>query len=96
MYAVVRTYSGPGAKELFDIIEERQNDVEGVIRAVAGFVSWTLVRTSDGGFTVTVCQEKAGTDESSQVARDWVAENAPDIGASPPQVSEGSVAIHLS
>jgi hypothetical protein len=96
MYTVVRTYSGPGAKELFDIIEERQNDVEGVIRAVAGFVSWTLVRTSDGGFTVTVCQEKAGTDESSQVARDWVAENAPDIGANPPQVSEGSVAIHLS
>jgi hypothetical protein len=28
MYAVVRTYSGPGAKELFHLLEERKAEVE--------------------------------------------------------------------
>ena len=44
MYAVVRTYSGPGAKELFDLLERRKTEVEAVIRSVPGLVSYTLVR----------------------------------------------------
>jgi hypothetical protein len=96
MYAVVRSYSGSGAKDLFGLLEERKAEVESVIRSVAGFVSYSLVRTDDGGVTVTVCQDKAGTDESLQVAREWIQENASDLGASPPSVSEGSVVLHLS
>ena len=30
MYAVVRTYSGAGAKELFNLLEQRKADVEAV------------------------------------------------------------------
>lgn len=63
---------------------------------MTGFVGYTLMRTNDGGVTVTVCREKAGTDESSQVARNWIMENASDIDTSPPEVSEGSVVLHLS
>ena len=96
MYAVVRSYSGPGAKELFDLIEERKAEAESIIRSVTGFVAYSLIRTDDGGVTVTVCQDKAGTDESLQVARDWIQENASDLGASPPSVSEGSVVLHLN
>ena len=91
MYAVVRTYSGKGAKELFDVLEKRKAEVESVIRPVKGFVSYTLARSGDGGFSVTVCQDKAGTDESSQVARAWVARNAGNTGAGAPTVSEGPV-----
>lgn len=96
MYAVVRNYSGSGAKELFDLLEERKAEVESIIRAVTGFVAYSLVRTDDGGVTMTICQDKAGTDESLQVARDWIKENAADLGASPPSVSEGSVVLHLN
>ena len=32
MYAVVRTYSGAGAKKLFDVLEQRSADVEALIR----------------------------------------------------------------
>ena len=39
MHAVVRTYSGPGAKELFELIEQRRGEVEDLIRPVSGFVS---------------------------------------------------------
>ena len=93
MYAVVRTYSGKGAKELFDILEKRKADVDTVMRPVKGFVSYTLARSGDGGFSVTVCQDKAGTDESVQVAREWVAKNAGNTGVGAPKVSEGPVII---
>jgi hypothetical protein len=64
MQVVVRKYSGKGAKELFDVLEKRTTDVESLIRSVKGFVSYTLARSGDGGFSVTVCQDKAGIDES--------------------------------
>jgi restriction endonuclease Mrr len=94
MHAVIRTYSGRGAKELFDVLEQRKADVESVMRPIKGFVSYTAARTGDGGITVTVCQDKAGADESVARARDWVAKNAASIGAAAPTVSEGSVIIH--
>jgi hypothetical protein len=95
MHAVIRTYSGTGAKELFDLLERRKSDVESVIRPVKGFVGYSLIRTDDGGVSVTVCQDKAGTDESVQRARDWIKENAPDIGASAPKVTEGQVILRV-
>ena len=69
MHAVVRTYSGKGAKELLDVLEKNKGEVEGLIRAVKGFVSFSLVRTSEGGFSVSVFNDKASTDESIRVAR---------------------------
>ena len=96
MHAVVRSYSGSGAKELFDLLEQRLAEVESLIRAVQGFVAYSLIRTDYGGVSVTVCQDKAGTDESLQAARDWIQQNASDLNTSPPAVWEGSVLLHLS
>jgi hypothetical protein len=95
MHAVIRTYSGKGSKELFDLLEKRKTDVESLIRSVKGFVSYSLIRTDDGGISVTVCQDKAGTDESVQKAKDWIGKNASNIGASVPKVSEGAVILQL-
>ncbi len=96
MHAVVRNYSGQGAKELFELLEQRKSEVEEIIRAVSGFRAYTLIRTGDGGVTVTVCQDKAGTDQSLQVARDWIQQNASDLRTNPPAVSEGPVVLQLS
>ena len=95
MHAVVRTYSGKGAKELFDLLEKRTADVEKLMRSVKGFVSYSLVRTADGGFSVSVAQDKAGVDESVQEARDWIKDNAASAGSSAPAISEGSVILQL-
>ena len=95
MYTVVRTYSGKGAKELFDVLEKHAKDVEGIIRSIRGFVSYSLVRTSDGGFSVSVFQDKAGTDESVRKARDWISQNAGNVGANPPAVAEGLNILQL-
>ena len=95
MHAVVRTYSGGNAKQLFDLLEQRKAEVESLLKSVPGLVSYTLARTADGGVTVTVCEDKAGTDESMRVAREWIQKNASSIGASAPTVSEGAVVIHV-
>ena len=96
MHAVVRNYSGAGASALFDLLEQRKTEVEDLIRGVSGLVSYTLIRTDGGGVTVTVCQDKAGNDESLQLARSWIQENASGLGVSPPTVSEGAALLHLS
>jgi hypothetical protein len=95
MEAVVRTYSGKGAKELFDVLEKNKKDVESLMRAVTGFSGYSLIRTSDGGVSVTVCRDKAGITESVQKAKDWISKNATGAGAGAPQVSEGSVILQL-
>jgi len=89
MQTVVRRYSGPGAKELFDVLEKSTTEIEELLRSVKGFVGYTLARSGDGGFSVTVCQDKAGLDESVQKAKDWITKNAANTGAAAPQVSEG-------
>jgi hypothetical protein len=65
------------------------------MRSVKGFVSYTLARSNDGGFSVTVCHDKAGIDESLLKAKDWIAKNAGNAGVTAPKISEGSVIVHL-
>jgi len=95
MYAVVRTYSGKGASELFDLLGEREQDVQDLIGGVPGFVTYSAVRSGDGGVTVTVCQDKDGTDESSRRAAEWVAENLSATALSP-EMAEGSTVLQFS
>lgn len=96
MHAVVRSYAGRGARELFDLIEARRPDVEALLRGVSGFHSYVLFRTQDGGVTVTVCDDKSGTDESVRVAAQWIRDNAADLSPNPPSVSEGPVVFELT
>ena len=96
MHAVIRNYSGSGATELFDLLEERKEEVETIIRSVTGLVTYSLIRTDTGGITVTVCQDKLGTDESVQVAKDWIQEHASNLSVEPPSVSEGSVKLQVN
>jgi hypothetical protein len=95
MHAVVRTWSGQGASELFDLLSQREDEVRELITGVPGFVSYAAVRTGDGGgVTVTICEDKAGTDESSRRAADWVKENVSGT-ADPPTISEGDTILQF-
>jgi hypothetical protein len=94
MFVVVRSYSGQGASELFDLLGQRQDDVKELIGGVPGFVSYAAFRSGDGGMTVTVCQDKAGTDESSRRAGEWVKENV-SADVSPPTITEGDTVLHF-
>jgi hypothetical protein len=62
---------------------------------VPGFVSYAAIRSNGGGMTMTVCQDKAGADESSRRAAGFVKEN---LGATtdPPEVTEGDTLVQFS
>ena len=89
MHLVTRNYSGPGTSELFDLLAQREDEIRELIGGVPGFVSYAAARTGDDtGVTATLCQDKAGTDESSRRAADWVKDNVSTAGVVP-TVSEG-------
>jgi hypothetical protein len=94
MYVVVRSYSEQGASALFDLLGEREDDVKTLIGGVPGFVSYAAFRSGDGGMTVTICQDKAGTDESSRRAAEWVKENV-NTTVDPPAITEGSTVLQF-
>ena len=94
MYAVIRTYSGQGASELFDLLGQREEDVKELISGVPGFVTYAAVRSGSGGATVTVCEDKAGTDESSRRAAAWVKDNVSGT-ADPPTITEGDTVLQF-
>lgn len=96
MHVVVRSYSGQGASELFDLLGQREEDVKNLIGGVPGFVSYAAFRSGgDSGTTVTVCQDKAGTDESSRRAAEWVKDNVSTTG-NPPVITEGSTVLQFN
>jgi hypothetical protein len=93
MYVVLRRYSD---HTVLDAVASRQADVEEVLRGVPGFIGYYAVRTGTGGFTVTVCQDQAGTAESTRRAAEWVRQNVSAAAGNPPEVSEGEAVINLS
>ena len=95
MYAAVRSYSGQGASELFDVLGQREEDVKSLISGVPGFVSYVAFRSGDGGMTVTICEDKAGTDESFRRAAKWVKENISTTGSPPVVITEGSTVLRF-
>ena len=94
MHVVVRSYSGQGASELFDVMGQREEDVKELISGVPGFVSYAAFRTGDGVMTVTACQDKAGTDESSRRAAEFIKENV-SVSVSAPSVTEGDAMLQF-
>ena len=93
MYAVVRRYTG--ATALFDELARREQDVRDVIQGVPGFVAYYLVRSGDGGATITVCQDHTGTSESTRRAAEWIRQNVPNAAGGTPEVTEGEVLFNF-
>jgi hypothetical protein len=93
MYAVVRRYTG--ATALFDELARREQDVRDVIMGAPGVVAYYLVRSQDGGVSITVCQDQNGTAESTRRAADWMRQNLPNIAGGAPEVTEGEVLFNF-
>lgn len=92
MHAVVRKYKNP---KLIETLDQRKSEIESLIRPVPGFVAYYLIKSSDGGASITVCDDKTGTDASVKLAAEWIRQNAPDAAGTPPEVTEGEVILQL-
>ena len=95
MKIIIRKYSGKGARELIDVLEAHKAELKPLMGSVKGLVNYTLARSGDGGYSVTVCQDQAGIDESTQKAKEWIAKNVANISAPAPEISVGEVIAHL-
>ncbi len=94
MDVVIRHYKG--ASQLMDELERRSDEVEELIRGVPGFVAYHLVRTADGGFSVSVYQDAAGTEGSVKAAADYIRTTLPELNVSPPEILQGTSVISFS
>jgi hypothetical protein len=95
MYAMTRSYAGGNAHKLYDVLMQNKAEVEGLLRGVKGLSHYDVIKTSDGCVTVTMCEDKAGADQSWQVAKTWLKDHTTQIGAVTPVISEGPVSIHI-
>ena len=89
MHATMRYYAGNTG--LADELAGRGDEVRSLMVGVPGFQAYYLVKLDDATVTITVCDDEAGTAESTRVAAEWIKENMPDLTASPPMVSSGTV-----
>jgi len=89
MHATIRRWTG--ASKLIDEMQHRSQDVQDIISGSPGFISYHAVRSGDTLTSVTVCEDKAGTDESTRRAGEWVRQNLPaDVLAGlKPEVADG-------
>jgi hypothetical protein len=93
MHAVVRRYTGASA--LIDAMMRRRQEVEELLRGVVGFSAYYAIRTGDSLTTVTLCRDKAGTEESTQRAAAWVKRTLPSVALGAPLVTEGDVFLQF-
>jgi hypothetical protein len=90
MYAVVRRYTGASA--LADALVQHQAEVTALLKGVPGFQMYHALRSGDGAVaTITICEDKAGTDESIRRAAGWVRDNLAGASIAAPEISEGEV-----
>ena len=93
MYATVRRYESAGP--LADAIASHSGEVNELISGIDGFVSYHVSRDGDMVTSITICNDKAGCDESTRRAADWVKKNVSQLPG-PPQVSGGTVFLEFS
>ena len=94
MHAVFRRYSGEST--LNDLLAQRSQDVEQLLSDVPGFVAYYAIRAGDELATVTVCEDQAGTQESSRRAAEWVRQNLTGGSVGAPEITEGEAFIQFS
>ena len=93
MFASIRKYSG--APLLSDELVKHQEEIKTVLRPVRGLHAFYLVKTTDGVVSMTVCEDKAGADESNRVEANWLKDKLPAFTNRAPEITTGEVRIQL-
>lgn len=96
MHTVVRIYSGKGAAETVDKIISSKKSVKALMHSVKGFVDYSIVKTDDGGFSITVCKTEKASDAITALAREWVLAHASQFKSKPPRIMRGKVGLSVA
>jgi quinol monooxygenase YgiN len=94
MYGVVRQYQAdPNA--LQDLVQ-RIRGVVPELQQIQGFVSYDVVVSGSTLISISIYGDKAGADESTELARRYVQERWSDLKVNPPQITEGDIPLHAT
>ena len=93
MFASVRKYNG--APRLVEELLKKQDDIKSVLRPIRGFHAYYLLKTNDGAVSMTVCEDRAGAEESNRVASTWLKDKLPTFATHMPEIVTGEVQIQL-
>ncbi|MDI9835309.1 MULTISPECIES: hypothetical protein [unclassified Streptomyces] len=93
MYAVVRRYEG--VTDPAEAGRRVKEEFVPLLRRVPGFVAYYWVDASDGVMLSTgVFEDRAGAEESTRRAGDFVRERLAELLPQPPLVTAGEVVAH--
>ena len=88
MHATVRWYQDP---DLAGRLQERGDDVRSLISGIAGFRGYYLIRSDSGTISVSIFDDEAGTQASTEAAASWLGENMPGVSAD--NIAAGEVVL---
>ena len=94
MFASIRKYNSVPA--LSDELVKKQDEIKSALTPVAGFNAYYLIKTGDGAVSMTVCDSRAGAEESNRVEATWLKEKLPTFATRPPEITTGELRIHLN
>lgn len=95
MYATIRQYTGVDDRA-FAALMSRRDDVEALIRQTTGLAHYHLIRTRTGVMSVTVCDTRAGAEDSNRRVANWVKANMPALLPTPPRIVAGEDVLHVT
>lgn len=93
MYIVVRTWAN--AADLANAMQQAEKEITDLLRGVPGFVTYYAAHEGDSLTTVTVCETRAGTQESTRRAGEWVKKNLSGGSIGAPHITEGETFLHF-
>lgn len=92
MYAVIRRYSG--VAKLIRELDNRQAEVKALMSDGPGFIAYYAMRDGEALATITVCESRADTEESTRRTAQWMRDNMTGVRVTPPEAIGGEVFIH--
>ena len=95
MHAAIRQYRvAPGSVDE-EMIRRINEGFLPIIQEASGFRAYYALDAGDGRFaTVSVFEDRAGAEESTRMAADWIRENMASLFPEPPEVLQGEVVSH--
>ena len=72
--------------------EQKQSEVNGLISSIPGFINYYATRDGDTMTSISVFNDKAGCDESTKRAGEWVRANVNPLPGAP-EISSGEVFV---
>jgi hypothetical protein len=94
MYAVVRRYN-TSAGSIAEIAQRVNEGFLPLVSQVQGFISYDVIDAGDGTMlTVSVFEDRAGADESTRAATEWVRQNLTHLIRTAPVVTTGEILVH--